>query len=118
MKKALSVFLVIIICALFTIPAFAEGMETNTVSYCPRCGIGVLVSVCSGTLSGYNYGTCWTAGIDHPYNCQVHQTLFYTDTMCSNTSDCTYRVSGVGSHIQSYYHTLYPSCYDDHYCQY
>ena len=83
---------------------------------CPACQNGILRNACSGrrVMNGsdyYFYVQCYVSG--HPSGCQTVQTRYYTDVACPN---CEYQVSGSLSHIQAYYHSKDPTCYDDHYC--
>lgn len=89
-----------------------------TVEDCPDCGIGTLYSVCSGVrkMNGskyYFYVQCYVG--THPSGCQTVQTRYYTDKICTNPN-CNYRYCNVDNHIQSYFHSLDESCFDDCYC--
>lgn len=85
---------------------------------CPRCGAS-LHNVCSGqyVLNSENGLThsvpCYVTG--HPSGCATIQRRCYTDVACTNYS-CHYYVSGSNWHVESYYHELVPSVYDDFYC--
>lgn len=96
-----------------------EDISTPAVAEtCPDCGSGTLRSVCSGVRkmnsgSDYFYVDCYVSG--HPAGCQTGQTRYYTDITCTNTA-CSYRVSGSDWHIQSYFHSMDSTTFDDHYC--
>lgn len=128
MKKIVLSMLMVVILVMNTIsPMYAlspSGEEESnialaaaTATTCPRCNVGELVKVCSGDHAYYAYADCWTAGNDHPYNCQTHQDWYYTDSVCD--ADCGYYApAATETHIHAYDHTMYSSCADPNYCRY
>ncbi|MBP0978490.1 MAG: hypothetical protein J6P89_09985 [Oscillospiraceae bacterium] len=98
---------------------FCDDDGRAAAEICGDCGIGTLYSVCSGVRKlndggNYFYVDCYVSS--HPAGCQTVQTRYYTDRICSNRPNCNFRECGLDNHIQSYFHTLVPSCKDDCYC--